>query len=101
MEILYYTIGLCCATVLLIYTGRIVNLVWFKPKKKEKWLRQQGLKGNSYRFLYGDLKDISMMIQKVKSKPINLSDDIKPTIIPFYLKALKEYGMPLNNFQCK
>ncbi|CAA2962182.1 cytochrome P450 CYP72A219-like [Olea europaea subsp. europaea] len=92
MEILYYTIGLCCATVLLIYTGRIVNLVWFKPKKKEKWLRQQGLKGNSYRFLYGDLKDISMMIQKVKSKPINLSDDIKPTIIPFYLKALKEYG---------
>ncbi|KAL2487097.1 Cytochrome [Abeliophyllum distichum] len=92
MEILHYKIGVSCAFVLLIYTCRILNLVWFRPKKNEKWLRQQGLKGNSYRFLYGDLKDISMMVQTAKSKPINLSNDIKPRVIPFYLKPLQEYG---------
>ncbi|KAL2497003.1 Cytochrome [Forsythia ovata] len=62
------------------------------PRKMEKWLRQQGLSGNSYRFLYGDLKDLISMIQKAKSKPINLSDDIKPRVIPLFIKTLQEYG---------
>ncbi|CAA2987637.1 cytochrome P450 CYP72A219-like [Olea europaea subsp. europaea] len=92
MEILYYTIGVCCAFVLLIYTWRVLDWVWFKPKKMEKCLRQQGLNGNSYRFLYGDLKGLISMLQKAKSKPINLSDDIKRRIIPFFLKTLENYG---------
>ncbi|KAL2496997.1 Cytochrome [Forsythia ovata] len=58
----------------------------------EKWLRQQGLNGNSYRFVYGDLKDLISMIQKAKSKPINIADDIKPRVIPLFLKTLEEYG---------
>ncbi|XP_022877315.1 cytochrome P450 CYP72A219-like [Olea europaea var. sylvestris] len=92
MEIIYYIIGVCCAFVLLIYTWRVLNWVWFKPKKMEKSLRQQGLNGNSYRFLYGDLKDMISMIQKAKSKPINISDDIKPRVIPLFIKTLQEYG---------
>ncbi|CAI9757188.1 unnamed protein product [Fraxinus pennsylvanica] len=32
------------------------------------------------------------MIQKAKSKPINISDDIKPRVIPFFIKTLQEYG---------
>lgn len=93
MEILYYTIGGCCAFVLLIYTWRVLNWVWFMPKKMEKRLRQQGLKGNSYRFLYGDLKDLASMTQNAKSKPISLSDDIKLRVVPFFLKTVQEYGM--------
>ncbi|KAL2497001.1 Cytochrome [Forsythia ovata] len=58
----------------------------------EKSLRRQGLNGSSYRFLYGDLKDLIGMMQKAKSKPINLSDDIKPRVIPFFLKTLQKYG---------
>ncbi|KAL2497000.1 Cytochrome [Forsythia ovata] len=58
----------------------------------EKSLRRQGLNGNSYRFLYGDLKDLMGMMQKAKSKPINLSDDIKPRVIPVILKTLQKYG---------
>ncbi|XP_022877289.1 cytochrome P450 CYP72A219-like [Olea europaea var. sylvestris] len=92
MEISYHSIGLCCAFVLLIYTWRLLNWVWFTPKKMEKLLRKQGLKGNSYRFLCGDLKDLTSMIQKANSKPINLSDDIKPRVIPLILKTLQEYG---------
>ncbi|CAA3015256.1 cytochrome P450 CYP72A219-like [Olea europaea subsp. europaea] len=92
MEVLYCTIYMCCASVLLVYTLRILNWIWFRPKKVEKCLRRQGLNGNSYRFLYGDLKDLMSMVHKAKSKPINISDDIKPRIIPLYLKTLQEYG---------
>ncbi|KAM3222304.1 hypothetical protein P3L10_021574 [Capsicum annuum] len=40
----------------------------FKPKKLEKLLRQQGLKGNSYGILYGDAKDLPGMVKEAMSK---------------------------------
>ncbi|CAA3031949.1 cytochrome P450 CYP72A219-like [Olea europaea subsp. europaea] len=92
MEILYYIIGVCFSFMLLIYTWRVLNWVWFKPKKMEKCLRQQGLNGNSYRFLYGDLKDLTGAVQKAVSKPINIPDDIKPRVIPFFIKTIQKYG---------
>ncbi|KAM7497797.1 hypothetical protein LguiA_022211 [Lonicera macranthoides] len=63
-----------------------------EPKKLEKLLRQQGLKGNSYTFLFGDFKKISMMIKEAKSKPINLSGDIVPRVMPWILDSINNYG---------
>lgn len=45
------------AISLFVCLWRVVNWIWFKPKKLEKLLREQGLKGNSYRILYGDTKE--------------------------------------------
>ncbi|PHU12685.1 Secologanin synthase [Capsicum chinense] len=59
----------------------------------EKLLRKQGLKGNSYRILHGDLKELSRMIKEAYPKPMNLSDDnIAPRIVPFFLETIKKYG---------
>ncbi|XP_047271405.1 cytochrome P450 72A397-like [Capsicum annuum] len=80
-------------TVLLVCLWRVLNWVWFRPKKLEKSLRQQGLKGNSYRILYGDTKDLSGMIKEAMSKPMNLSDDnIASRLVPFFLEIIKKYG---------
>ncbi|KAF3644968.1 Cytochrome [Capsicum annuum] len=81
-------------TVLLVCLWRVLNWVWFRPKKWEKLLRQQGMKGNSYRILYGDTKELSMMIEQVTSKPMSLSDDnnIAPRLMPFFVKTIKKYG---------
>ncbi|KAL3848716.1 hypothetical protein ACJIZ3_010598 [Penstemon smallii] len=88
MEILYLTFSVSCAFVLLYNIWRALNWAWFTPKKLEKILRQQGIKGNSYKLIYGEMKEFVSMIKEAKSKPINLGDDIKPRVIPFFLKSL-------------
>nr|WMZ41211.1 cytochrome P450 family 72 subfamily A polypeptide 7 [Ipomoea batatas] len=75
-----------------IWACRVVQWVWLKPRKLEKWLRQQGLNGSSYRIFYGDTKEMATLSAKAKSKPINLSDDILPRVLPFYHLAVTKYG---------
>ncbi|XP_062087238.1 cytochrome P450 CYP72A219-like [Humulus lupulus] len=71
---------------------RVVNWVWLRPKRLEKCLRKQGLKGTPYRLLFGDLKESSAMMREATSKPINLSDDVVPRIFPFAHHTLNNYG---------
>ncbi|KAK2979911.1 hypothetical protein RJ640_029574 [Escallonia rubra] len=92
METLYKSIVVPCAIVVLVLAWRVLNSVWLRPRKLEKYLRQQGLRGTSYKLLYGDMKEVSAMMKEVQSKPIGLSDDIVPRLIPFAQKAIKNYG---------
>ncbi|KAM7497800.1 hypothetical protein LguiA_022214 [Lonicera macranthoides] len=92
MDLMYNSIALFCAVVVVLCAWRVLNWLWFKPKKFEKLLRRQGLKGNSYTFLFGDFKKISMMIKEAKSKPINLSSDILPRVMPWVLDSINNYG---------
>ncbi|KAH7543949.1 hypothetical protein ACOSQ2_031463 [Xanthoceras sorbifolium] len=93
MEITMKPIAVSIVMVtVLTWIWRVVNWVWLRPKRMEKYLRQQGLSGNSYRFLYGDLKENSIMLKQAKSNPINLTDDISPHLFPFLHKAIHNYG---------
>ncbi|KAJ0046911.1 hypothetical protein Pint_04878 [Pistacia integerrima] len=67
---------------------RVLNWVWLRPKKLERYLRQQGLSGKPYRLLYGDMKEASMMLKQAKSRSFNVSDDITPRLVPFLRKML-------------
>ena len=98
MEITYKSFALlACALILSIWAWSVLNWVWLRPKKLERCLRKQGLKGNSYRLLYGDLKENSMMTKEVNSRPINLSDDILPRVIPLSHKSAVIHGMSRNH----
>ncbi|XP_059282111.1 cytochrome P450 CYP72A219-like [Lycium ferocissimum] len=96
MDTIQMTVKVCCAAIaitLFVCLWRVLNWVWFRPKKLEKFLRKQGLKGNSYRVLYGDMKDQSGMIKEATAKPMNLSDDdVAPRMVPFLLETIKKYG---------
>ncbi|KAK4605548.1 hypothetical protein RGQ29_013559 [Quercus rubra] len=70
----------------------ILNWVWLRPKYLERCFRKQGLVGNSYRLFFGDTKDSSMMVKQACSKPIELSDDIVPRVLPFEHHTVKHYG---------
>nr|QDZ36306.1 CYP72A720 [Melia azedarach] len=74
------------------WAWRVLNWVWLRPKKLEKYLRQQGLSGNSYRFLFGDLKENVIMLKEAKSRPINFDDNIAIRVMPFVFKLFKDYG---------
>ncbi|XP_073153848.1 cytochrome P450 CYP72A219-like [Henckelia pumila] len=92
MEFPCLSVSLWCAVVILFCIWRVVNWGWCRPKKLENFLRQQGLRGSSYRFICGDTKEISGVNEEARSMPINFDDDIKPRVMPFYYKTLKKYG---------
>ncbi|KAL3835116.1 hypothetical protein ACJIZ3_009852 [Penstemon smallii] len=82
-----------CGCVLLVLIGwKILNWVWIRPKRLEKYLRKQGLSGNSYRLLYGDIKETATLM-KLQEKPMNyFSNDIVHRLFPFILQTLTNYG---------
>ncbi|KAL8512593.1 hypothetical protein ACS0TY_018910 [Phlomoides rotata] len=92
MEIQFQTLAAAgFALVVLIYTWKLFNWAYMRPKSLEKFLRKQGLKGNSYKFVYGDLKEVMKTIENTKSKPINLDDDTKPRVL-FFHNIIQKYG---------
>ncbi|XVE52978.1 hypothetical protein DITRI_Ditri02bG0167900 [Diplodiscus trichospermus] len=78
--------------LLMIWGWRILNWVWLKPKRLEQCLRQQGLRGNPYRFLSGDLNDSFAMIKQARAKPKPLSDDVVEYVAPFLHQTVRNYG---------
>ncbi|CAB4277173.1 unnamed protein product [Prunus armeniaca] len=90
MEISVSSMVVAILCVGLITLGwKVVNWVWLKPKKLERYLRQQGLSGNSYRLLTGDLTDNSKMTKEALSKPMEFSHDIVPCA-PFTPRNLQQ-----------
>ncbi|PHU07647.1 Cytochrome [Capsicum chinense] len=94
MESLYQIYPFFFALIILsIGAWRVFNWVWLRPKRLEKCLRRQGFRGNRYRMFYGDKKDMSEMIKEARnSKPISLSDDILPKVIPHIFQTVKKFG---------
>ena len=92
-------ISVACVTVSVVvvvvswWVWRTLQWVWFKPKMLESYLRRQGLAGTPYTPLVGDLKKNFSMRAEARSKPINLTDDITPRIVPYPLQMLKTHGM--------
>ncbi|KAK7405339.1 hypothetical protein VNO78_06582 [Psophocarpus tetragonolobus] len=84
-------VGFCIAFVTILLT-KALSWVWFEPKKAERCLRRQGLKGNSYTFFFGDVKAMSTLLHKAKSKPINIVDDVAPRLVPFQHQVVENYG---------
>lgn len=81
-----------CVVLIGLAIAKVVNWVWLRPRKLERYLRSQGLNGTPYRILYGDLKESSEMMKEARSKPIGLDDDISPRVVPLVLHSLNNNG---------
>lgn len=94
MEIVaYFLVLFLLAVTFVIYAWRLLDWAWFRPRKLEKCLRQQGLKGNSYKLIFGDIKELSKSIEDAESKPLDVSDDdLTPRILPYFVQTIKKYG---------
>ncbi|GMH14193.1 hypothetical protein Nepgr_016034 [Nepenthes gracilis] len=81
-------------TVVLVikWVWRAVNWVWLKPKTLERYFRQQGLAGNSYRLLFGDMKDSFRLRNEAKSQPISFTNDYLHRVDPLLHRTIKNYG---------
>ncbi|KAI3744885.1 hypothetical protein L1987_57981 [Smallanthus sonchifolius] len=79
----------CGAAMVMVVPWKMLEWVWLKPKKLEKYLRQQGLNGTTYKLPFGDTKEI---MTTTNLEPMNLSDDIMPRVMPFVHRAIQNYG---------
>ncbi|XP_075073704.1 cytochrome P450 CYP72A219-like isoform X1 [Nicotiana tabacum] len=91
---LYISLAISFVIIIILYRRgwRFMNWLWLQPKCLEKCLRELGFWGNSYKLLYGDMKEVVMMDEEAKSKPIKFSHDIVPRIMPFIQKTIIDYG---------
>ncbi|KAM0932723.1 putative secologanin synthase [Dioscorea sansibarensis] len=79
--------------VLAVWAWRTLDWVWWTPKRLERGLRRQGLRGNHYRILHGDLKDNARLLTEAKRKPMALhSHDFAPRVLPLYHNAINDHG---------
>ncbi|KAL5699140.1 hypothetical protein ACHQM5_030081 [Ranunculus cassubicifolius] len=60
--------------------------------KMMQYFEEQGIKGTSYRLLYGDTKEIVTLMKREGSKPMELSHKIAQRLFPFFHLMSKNYG---------
>ena len=94
MDTVTNTVAISCAIAVVLCAWQVVNILWVRPKKLEKYLRNQGFGGNKYRFLYGDMKEFSLMFPESKSKPLSLDDDdgVLTRVVAFTHHSLQKHG---------
>ncbi|EPS70870.1 hypothetical protein M569_03891 [Genlisea aurea] len=88
LQILTYSLALSALYAL----WASLNWAYFRPKRLEAFLRQQGLRGNKYSSIHGDLKELKLITESAKAKPIRLDDDIKPRVLGLIVKTIAAYG---------
>ncbi|GAB2258300.1 hypothetical protein Droror1_Dr00014460 [Drosera rotundifolia] len=92
MEVLF-KVGISVACIVAItWAWRLLEWVWLRPKALEKQLRQQGLSGNPYRLLYGDVNDRTTMALQAMSKPIDFTNNYVHRVMPFRYQTIKKHG---------
>lgn len=97
MEAAWATAASIVLTVILALIGawKVLNWFWLRPKRLEMLLREQGLEGNPYRFLVGDVREMMKAGKEARSKPMSLSDDIVPHVFTFVHQTIDKHGMAM------
>uniref|UniRef100_A0A0D9V364 Cytochrome P450 n=1 Tax=Leersia perrieri TaxID=77586 RepID=A0A0D9V364_9ORYZ len=79
--------------VLLWQAGRLLQWLWLRPRRLELALRAQGLRGTSYRFLVGDLREHGRLTREALARPLPLRcHDIAPRVVPFFYNTVRAHG---------
>ncbi|CAL4975183.1 unnamed protein product [Urochloa decumbens] len=66
---------------------------WWTPRRLDRALRAQGLRGTRYRLFTGDVRETVRRNRAARSKPLPLGcHDIIPRVQPFYHDHVKENG---------
>lgn len=65
---------------------------WWIPHRIQNILRSQGIKGPPYEFIHGNNKAVVESIREASSKPMALTHDIFPRVLPHIYSCINTYG---------
>jgi len=86
-------VGAVASVALLWLVAWTLEWAWWTPRRLDRALRAQGLKGTKYRLLTGDVRENARLNREARTKPLALgSHDIIPRVLPMLHNVVKEYG---------
>nr|XP_043635078.1 cytochrome P450 72A397-like isoform X1 [Erigeron canadensis] len=85
-------VALIVIGVMVRLAWKLLNWAWLKPKKLEKWLREEGFDGTPYKLLIGDFIQQAKMMKESRLKASPITHDITPLVMPFDHHIVKTYG---------
>ncbi|XP_020236597.1 cytochrome P450 CYP72A219 [Cajanus cajan] len=91
-DFIFKTMTSSFAFLVLYIMIKFVNNIWWRPKSTEKLLRQQGIRGSSYKLFDGDISVMKNYDLKASSKAISLNHQIITRVIPFVHKMVQQHG---------
>ncbi|KAM0878355.1 hypothetical protein ACQ4PT_034928 [Festuca glaucescens] len=82
------------AIAMLWFVVHMLEWAWWGPRRMDRVLRAQGLRGTQYRFLKGDLKEEQRLKVEAWSRPVptDRAHDIVPRVAPLLHRVMKEHG---------
>ncbi|MQL84791.1 hypothetical protein Taro_017282 [Colocasia esculenta] len=89
----WWGLGLLLLGWVVVQVVRAVMFAWWTPRMLERALRQQGIPGNSYRLLFGDIRESTRLREEAKLKPMpSFSHDIAARVAPLEHQAMETHG---------
>ncbi|EES01121.1 hypothetical protein BDA96_03G248300 [Sorghum bicolor] len=85
-------LGFLAALMALWWACRVLESTLIVPRRLGRALQSQGLRGNAYRFPFGDLKELARLAMAARAKPMPLSHDITPRVNRLYYNLIREHG---------
>ncbi|XP_074567576.1 cytochrome P450 CYP72A616-like [Curcuma longa] len=85
--------GLAALLLAAAWAVRTLNWALWQPRRLERILRSQGLKGSAYRSIRGDVKEIERLNEEAWSKPMpSFSHAVFPRVINYFSRAAETHG---------
>ena len=78
-------------------SGRDIYKLWWTPIRMQNFMASQGIRGPSYRFIHGSTKEVLAMKKEAMAKPMTLSHNIFPKVLPQIYTWINTYGNSLFN----
>ncbi|MQM20988.1 hypothetical protein Taro_054018 [Colocasia esculenta] len=89
----WWGLGLLLLGWVVVQVVRAVMWAWWTPRRLERALRQQGIPGNPYRLLFGDIGEGARLTEEAKLKPMpSFSHDIAARVAPLQHRAMETHG---------
>jgi hypothetical protein len=87
-------LGGAAAVLFLWLASQVLEWAWWAPRRMNRALRAQGLRGTRYRLLCGDLIEEQRLRAAALARPVPVDrpHDFLPRVAPFLHRVLQEHG---------
>ena len=76
----------------------VLHKYWWIPHRIQFIMNSQGIRGPSYEFIHGNNKATIQMKREALSKPMALTHEIFPRVLPHTYSWINTYGETICNF---
>ncbi|KAK8259208.1 hypothetical protein V6Z11_D13G041200 [Gossypium hirsutum] len=88
--LILFTASLCL--YLFVALLNVFYKYWWIPQRVQFAMNSQGIRGPPYEFIHGNNKEAAQMLMEASTKPMALTHDIFPRVMPHVYSWINKYG---------